>query len=160
MKPFAIKSSPFGFVHQAVGPNWEYTEDDQTYTRHAQTQLKLLTGGRAGPHGMCLFQINGEAREILDKRAGPPYNCEVVPPYNTVGMAGIPPQNVWMGVLDNLGSDGNLWVALPAGGAPVDATPHVSKPFYIFDATETKVIPDVQLTVNGDPTSPSSPFRF
>ena len=68
--------------------NHTYTEDDQTYTRHAETKLKLLTAGRAVPHGMCLFKISGEAREILDNRvrqpptiAGayqPSFRCHVV----------------------------------------------------------------------------------
>ena len=130
-------------------PNWEYTEDDQTYTRNAQTKLKLQTGGRALPHGMCLFQITAYALEGLDKRAGPPYLYDVVPPYNPVGMAGIPPQNVRMGVLGNLGSDGNRWVPLPAGGTTVEATPQVSKPFYVFGAEEQKYTLHISARGNG-----------
>ena len=135
----------FENANHYYGPNWEYTEDDETYTRHAQTQLKLLTGGRAVPHGMCLFQISGEAREVLDKRA---------PPYNPVGMAGIPPQNVRMGVLGNLGADRNLWVALPDGGTTVEVTPQVAKPFYIFDATEQKY--SFVISANSTPLSDDS----
>jgi hypothetical protein len=142
---------------------WEYTEEDQTYTRHAQTKLKLQPGGLAVPHRMNLFQISGEAEGILDKRA--------VPPYTHTTMQEIPPQNMQIGKLGKLGADGNLWVALPAGGKSIDVTPHVSKPFYIFGATETKVIPDVQLAVDrnhdqqisfgdDDQTSPANPFRF
>jgi hypothetical protein len=109
---------------------WEYTEEDQTYTRHAQTKLKLQPGGLAVPHRMNLFQISGEAQGILDKRA--------VPPYTHTTMQVIPPQNMQMGKLGKLGADGNLWVALPDGGTPIDVTPHVAKPFYIFGATEQK----------------------
>jgi hypothetical protein len=121
----------FNVNHAQYQPNWEYTEDDQTYTRHAQTRLKLQPGGRALPHKMSLFQISGEASEELEKRASPPFTFNQVP-------QGIPSQNIQIGKLGNLGSDGNLWVALPDGGTSVDATPYVGKPFYIFDATEQK----------------------
>ena len=140
----------FEYANHYSGPNWEYTEDDQTYTRHAQTKLKLLTGGRAVPHGMCLFKISGEAREILDNRAAPPFFSDPVPPYNTPAMQGIPPQNVRMAGLGNLGADGNRWVPLPDGGTTVEVTPHAAKPFYVFDATEQKYTLHISARGNGN----------
>jgi hypothetical protein len=120
----------------------------QTYVRHTQTKMKLFTGGKAIPGSKSLFVISGGATELLDKYA--------LPPYTVVGNNGmvylfpcqpIPNQSVIMGEVGTLGSDGNLYVALP-DRTTVGVTPMVpGKDFYFFNVTEQKCKPYV--TANG-----------
>ena len=126
---------------------WESGWDHQTYTRHAQTKLKLFTGGKAIPGRQSLFVISGSATELLEKRAGPPYSYTrdgvIVYFY---GCQPLPSQTVIIGELGSLGSDGFLYKALP-DRVTKDVTPLVpGKQFYFFNVTEQKYHPYITLS--------------
>jgi len=93
---------------------WRGDEADQTYTRHAQTKLKLATGGRAAPGHESLIHITGWAKEVLSKRTLPPFNPSDSQNYRT-----IPPEQLRVGTLGNLDANGDLWLVLPDGDPDV-----------------------------------------
>ena len=121
---------------------WQYSEQDETYTRTAQTKMKLHTGGKAIPARQNLFQITCPAVDIEgygveqgtdSKRAQPPFG------YGLLSESpAIPPEKISVGGLGTLKSDGNLWTVLP-DGADLPATPVVGgKRFYVFWPGEQK----------------------
>ena len=59
-------------THVNNSPDWQEDEHDKTYVRHAQTRLKLATGGRAVPGARSLIKLTGGALEVLHPRALPP----------------------------------------------------------------------------------------
>jgi hypothetical protein len=139
------KSSTWSHFWDGVG--WEEGWNRQTYERHAQTKLKLFTGGKALPGQKNLFAINGWARELLVRRAGPPYA------YTHDGVVSypfpwspLPNTSVSIGELGALGSDGFLYTALP-NRVTKNVTPLVrGKQFYWFNVTRQKCHPYITLT--------------
>jgi len=125
--------STYGYVIHFIGDDYEYYEDDGTYTRTAQTKMKLLTGGMDLPHRQSLFCIGGWAADMEKSGSGK----RAQPAYIYPGPQ-LPYTETVMGSLGALKSDGNLWVVLPDGAPPYDVTPQVGRPFYIFGANETK----------------------
>ena len=100
------------------------------YVRHAQTVLTLKTGGKGLSTRQNLFTLTGSATEILDKRWRPELGW-------TPDTKPIPFEQVTIGALANLGSDGRLYVVLPDNATPV-VTPKTSRKFYTFDVGPTK----------------------
>jgi hypothetical protein len=103
-------------------------------TRHAQTRMRLQPGGRAVPGVRSLYCLNGWAKDVeavSGKRAQPPYPLaqygSMTPLFEE---ANLPDETI--GSLGALGSDGNLWVTLPDGGTPVDATLNAPRNFYAY----------------------------
>ena len=114
--------------------NWQGVESDQSYERHAQTRMKLDTGGRAVPGAGSLLRITGNAQEVLLKRAVPPYYV-----YNPEYLQAIPPQNLQVGALGNLDTNGELWLLLPAGDPDATVTVVSNGPdYYIFGIGATR----------------------
>jgi hypothetical protein len=78
--------------------------------------------------------LNGWAKDVeavSGKRAQPPYPLaqygSMTPLFEE---ANLPDETI--GSLGALGSDGNLWVTLPDGGTPVDATLNAPRNFYAY----------------------------
>lgn len=121
-----------------------YTETTQTYTRDAQTKMKLFTGGKATVmQQQSVFAVAGSAREVGRKRSTPPYS-----EYSYGGTPAIPAQDITIGDLGQLYPDGRLYAALP-DNITKDVTPLVvSKDFYTFevDATKHKLVHLTQCT--------------
>ena len=121
-----------------TGLPWVQT-GQETYTRHAQTKMKLFTGGKAIPGRQSLFAIRGGATELLNKRATPPYTAshDGIVDY-IYACQPIPNQSVNIGG-DKLGADGLLYKVFP-DRATVDVTPRVvpDKQFYWFNITEQR----------------------
>jgi hypothetical protein len=115
--------SPAGILGVRVAGDTVTNTYPDTYTLTAQTKLMLQTGGRALVGVKNLFVISGSATEILNKRAVPPY-------YGTSTRA-IPPQNIQVGALGNLDTNGLLYVTLPDGDPDVTALV-LNKDFYTF----------------------------
>ena len=143
-------TSWFGFDQHDFGPGWEADYDNQTYVRHAETKMALLTGGMALPHRQNLFCISGWAKDVEavnGKRAQPPYMLIEYGSGTPLGNEPyLPYATTAIGSLGNLKSDGNLWVVLPDGATPYDVTVHVGRPFYIFNVSEQKY--KLQIQVN------------
>ena len=102
-------------IHDYGSQDWEGSEHEETYTRNAQTKMKLATGGRAVPGAQSLIKISGSAWEVLDKRVAPP-------DFNWDRMRTIPPEQLRVGTLGNLDTNGELWVVLPDGDPDVTVT--------------------------------------
>ena len=114
--------------------NWQGVESDQSYERHAQTRMKLDTGGRAVPGSKSLIRIHGSAQEVLLKRAVPPYYV-----YNPEYLQAIPSQNLQVGALGSLDANGELWLLLPAGDPDATVTVVSNGPdYYIFGIGATR----------------------
>jgi hypothetical protein len=103
--------------------DWDCGWDYLTYTRHAQTTMKLQTGGKAQSGRKNLFVINGSATKVKPDD-GPGF----VGPGGVLGrgqvpIETIPPTSI---TVDGkaLGSDGNLYVVLPDNDER-DVTPKV-----------------------------------
>jgi hypothetical protein len=96
--------------------------------------MRLQPGGRAVPGVRSLYCLNGWAKDVeavSGKRAQPPYPLaqygSMTPLFEE---ANLPDETI--GSLGALGSDGNLWVTLPDGGTPVDATLNAPRNFYAY----------------------------
>src|SRR5262245_53388013 len=101
-----------------------------SYSRFAQAKWKLQTGGKPISQRKNLFVISASATENLNKRCAPYRDPSVIVqcPGRTIA-----PQEISIGGLGQLGSDGRLYVALPDGDER-DVTPQVSgMDFYTFD---------------------------
>jgi len=132
------------------------TEKDKG-NRHAETHMKLQTGGKAGSTRKNLFCISATAT---------PVPCEVWPiEFFYLGeeppMTYLPPilpQSIAIGSLGNLNSHGNKWIALPDNSPPIDVTPTVSGvDYYTFtEPTPTKYLSYFEIFV--EPSS-SNPFE-
>lgn len=97
----------------------------------AQTTLKLRTGGKGVPGRMNLWVLTGHALEVLNE-------WEAWPCGQYVPKQIIPYQQVTLGELGKLGSDGRLYKALPDGVTP-DVTPTVKGvDYYTFGVNEQK----------------------
>ena len=121
-------------THVNNPPDWRQDEHDETYVRHAQTRLKLATGGRAVPGRQSLIRITGWATEVPHKRAVPPFSdC-----YDCASWPAIPPEQIQVGTLGKLDANGELWLVLPDGDP--DATPevHNGPDYYAFFISGTK----------------------
>ena len=118
----------------------------EQYTRTADTVWHVQTGGMAIPGRNSLWQFNGSASEILDKRATPPFFSSAMREVTNKTQIAI-------GSLGNLKADGNLWLALP-DGADKDITPTLAgKDFYTFGVSGQKYNPYINLssaTTNAD----------
>ena len=111
------------------------------YKRTAQTKWKLQTGGKALPKQQNLFVVGGSATTILANFA--------IPPFVNLPTQPIPAQNIAIGSLGKLGSDGNLYVALP-DNANLDVTPYVAgQNFYTFSLSAQKC--KLHILANGYP---------
>ncbi|MGD0743785.1 MAG: hypothetical protein ABSA45_01385 [Verrucomicrobiota bacterium] len=103
------------------------------YARSAQTTLQLFTGGKAVPKRNNLFAIRGSATRILSKLAQPPL------PAGTP-MEGIPSENITMGEVGQLDTNGAAWGVFP-NGTTKDVTPKVvGVDYYVFGADFTKCV--------------------
>jgi len=106
-----------------AGYSWGNTCFWGTLTRSAQTELKLFTGGIAAYKHRNLFVISGcgmKGGEALDWPT-------------TI----IPFEEITIGELGRLGSDGKLYVALPDNETKV-VTPSAAKQYYTFDVQAQK----------------------
>lgn len=129
--------------------------ETETYRRTAQTVWHLHTGGKALPR-QNLWQLSGSAREMLYKRAQPPF------PYYTPTSV-IPAQDIQV-MGESLDTNGNLYAILP-DGADLDVTPQVGGvDFYTFNVGAQKYLshfevfvcqPDPNGTWVPDPDDPS-----
>ena len=144
-------------VHQptAVGPPslpWEHCSAPpdvsiagcitNTWTRKAQTTLRLRTGGKAGAHRQNLFSFYCTADEILTPRwwseiGGPPSPTQA-----------IPPNQITVGDVGQVGNDNCLYKVLP-DGQDLDVTPSTPRQFYGFNIGRTKHT--LWITANGIP---------
>ena len=106
-----------------------YTNYGETIqaSRTAQTTLTLLTGGYGRSHGYRLYDISGSVMAVTNVITGA--GCPV------------PPTQIAMGELGNLGADSNLWRTLQ-DNATKDITPKVSglNPNYYTFTAPTKTI--------------------
>jgi hypothetical protein len=116
------------YEHAQLG-EWHRITRKGQYDREAQTTLKLSTGGRKAVQRNNLFAFQGEAFEILNRKALPPYDPPTKRP--------IPNEQVTIGALGTLGADGRLYKALP-DNATYDVTPKVSMDFYAFSLNQQK----------------------
>jgi hypothetical protein len=111
--------------------------------RAAQMTMKLQTGGKAMSQVRNLFGIGGGGNKIIPNNpfeSASPHDDEFGYLFERTGGASIPPQSITIGSLGNLGSDGNLYVALP-DNADVDVTPSASVAgvdYYQFGVGEQK----------------------
>jgi len=108
----------------------DYTEKEQ---RHAQAKMTLQTGGKALSKRQNLFVLSGSATQIIGIKdplwSAPPIPVQSLP---------VPPQNIALGTLGKLGSDGNLYVALEDGDER-DVTPTVAgMAYYTFTESQQK----------------------
>ena len=115
-------------THVNNPPDWQQDEHDETYVRHAQTRLKLATGGRAVPGRQSLIRITGWATEVPHQRAVPPFGDY----YDRASWPAIPPEQIQVGTLGNLDANGELWVVLPDGDPDVTIYAPGWYFFYIF----------------------------
>ncbi len=111
-----------------------------TYTRTVDTTWHVQTGGRAT--GNSLWQFDGSAWTVTNKRA--------LPPFNTGDLQAI--TNNTQIILTDLGAlkaDGNLWLTLP-NGVEKDITPTVTgKDFITFSVGGQKYVPKISARGNG-----------
>jgi hypothetical protein len=95
------------------------------YTRNAQTTMKLQTGGKGVPR-KNLFAVNASVAGIGDLQ------WNHTPPWESALPYAISNDKVTIGELGKLGTDGNLYRALP-DNTPVDITPQVGGvDYYVF----------------------------
>jgi len=115
------------------------------YVRHAQTQLRVYTGGKPVPKRRSLFVFSASASTIFFKQATPPYNT----PWLRDWQRPIPPQDIVLGDLGPVGSDHRLYKALPDGETH-DVTPQVkNKEFYWFGTEMTPQKHKIFIAANG-----------
>ena len=99
----------------------------ETYTRTADTSWHVQTGGRAVFGKQNLWQFNGSAWDVLNKRATPPLPHDRVIDPTFIQIMG-----------KNLNTNGVLYTILP-DGQDLDATPTVAgKDFYTFNVSGQK----------------------
>jgi hypothetical protein len=120
------------------GSGWTSTS---TETRVAQTELTLVSGGKAASHHRNLIQLNvveggGFMTQMLEGgyRGVHPWQQEPA-------TRAVPPKRVILGELGAVGSDGRLWKALP-DNQQYSITPKVSPALhpdhYRFNVKPTK----------------------
>lgn len=121
------------------GPVLREITQTETYQRYAQAVWHVQTGGKSIPGRQNLWQFNGGAQEVLDKRATPPwYNVSTREITNKTQIA--------LGSLGNLKADGTLWIALP-DDVDKDITPTVAgMSFYKFSVGGQKYPINIGLT--------------
>jgi hypothetical protein len=112
--------------------------DRVSYARHAETVMKLETGGKAGSHRQNLFDLSASASRC----EGMTLVLNYPSPANPAEYDVPPDWGNWVNVDSTqitimrrpLGADGNLWVALPDNSPPIDVTPRVpGRDFYTFN---------------------------
>lgn len=110
--------------------DWEPNPQD-AYTRKAQTVWHVQTGGKAVPGLLNLWQFNGSAWEVLDKRA--------LPPFTGIAMREITNKTqIAIGSMGDLMTNGIRYNLLP-NDAEFDVTPNVAgKDFYTFNVNGQK----------------------
>jgi hypothetical protein len=113
--------------------------------------MRLEPGGRAVPGVRSLYCLSGWVRDVeavSGKRAQPPYPLaqygSMTPLFEE---ANLPDETV--GSLGALGSDGNLWVTLPDGGTPVDATLNAPRNFYAYSLSSQEYKLTLTASTNG-----------
>jgi hypothetical protein len=130
------------------GVNYDLQTIKETENRHAQAVIKLFTGGKGIPGNHNLFSLTATATSGTFCKDPPPgglinLSCAPTPP--------IPPTSIMMGELGYLGSDGNLFVALP-DNVTKTVTPTVSgSQYYTFSASAVKH--KLRVYANGEPLS-------
>jgi hypothetical protein len=122
-----------------------------TYTRTADTIWHVQTGGKAIPGLQNLWQFNGSASEILDKRA--------VPQFYGANTKAIPYDQIAVGSMGCLGTNGVRYNILP-DGIEQDVTPTVAgKDFYSFSVGGQKYFSHFQVFVRQPwPNYPNDDF--
>ncbi|MCX6884378.1 MAG: hypothetical protein NTX27_04980 [Verrucomicrobia bacterium] len=97
---------------------------------NAQAEMKMKTGGKGRAGTRNLFSVSGGATRI---------KYEIWRPWLEPEPDGyvVPPEEVRLGSLGKLGSDGYLYKALP-DGITVDVTPFVDVPNYTFGVSAQK----------------------
>lgn len=97
-----------------------------TYKRSAVAKMKFCTGGKPVAGRNNIFTISAPTYRPTDVTTKPPYSTY----FDCVSVR---PETVAISGYGNLGTDGNLFVALPDGEA-LDITPNPSgQNFYFFD---------------------------
>jgi len=124
----------------------------ETYKRTADTVWHVQTGGMAIPGRKNLWQFNGSAWEIADKRAVPPF---YLPNLNEV----TDKTQIVLKELGALKADGTLWLTLP-DCVDKDITPTLAgKDFYTFSVGGQKY--KLRIVVNSiNPLSPDHVPRY
>lgn len=126
---------PWGFGQ------WYSGKMGNSSTRSAQTTWKLFTGGKKSVRKENLFVISGSATEMLQR--------PVVPPFPSTSKT-VPFEDITVGDMGKLGSDGRRYIILPDGETK-DATPRVDdKEFYNFGSGASKH--KLKIIVNGSCT--------
>ena len=107
----ALSNVPIGFQSGSWGSlNYQSPDGLTSLQVDDDCQYLLLTGGAPGATGYELYAITGSV-----------YSVTYGSPYNTYTK--VPPEQVQIGGIGSLGSDGVLWAALPVHNAIV-ATVH------------------------------------
>ena len=136
-----------GFPVPSIGA-WENGQYRGTYTRNAQAKVTLQTGGKGQPQRENLWRLQATAMQYIPADAG-----GGVPAVEYLSVP-IAPTNIQI-LGSPLGSDGNLWKALP-DGKEVDVTPKVSGvDYFTFGVTTQKYTPTIM--ANGNDLSVTNP---
>ncbi len=126
-----------------VRPDFYYF-DNLDAKRQAQTKIKLQTGGKALSRRQNLFRMTGTAAPAVYSVESHNVTDLV---FSTKAAPPIAPQNITLGELGQLGSDGVLYKMLP-DNVTKDITPDVAGvDYYTFSVDATKHIPFI--TANG-----------
>ena len=129
-----------------LGPVLRQVTTTEKYQRYAQSVWHVQTGGKAIPGRKSLWQFSGGAREVLDKRATPPWSYV---PMNEVTNK----TQIVLGSLGHLKANGTLWLVLP-DNTDKDITPTIAgMDFYKFSVGGQKYNipnPNVAVDMNRD----------
>jgi hypothetical protein len=137
------------YPHQWVGSDFPSSPlNVGIYHRAADAVVKLKTGGKEESMRRTLFQLTAVAAEVTDKFSysyGWENGYGGYDIYGPQGSVPIPAESVTV-MGKPLGSDSNLWVALP-DNADIDVTPRVqNKEFYTFNVQQQKY--ELNIVVN------------
>ena len=128
--------------------------DDVTYSRHADTVMKLFTGGKALSKRQNLFMLSATANRMLGMKLKPnllgvanPQEWELPPVWGPeVGVAPTEieidgkeiPANQLMAFGKQVGADGNVWIVQPDNAEPLVGLTAPGKKHYYAGATQGK----------------------
>lgn len=111
-----------------------------SFQQNQQMKASLATGGNAGSTAQNLWIISASADAFLNP--GPPdANTSQFPWYGQEIITSVPSQQITIGNLGNLDTNGNLYVVLP-DNANFDVTPMVNgSDYYDYDISATEYTP-------------------
>ena len=132
------------------GANYDLQTMKDTESRYAKATIMLYTGGKGVPGHESLFGLSATAGNVAFCKDPPPMQLY----YSCAPSSPIPPTSIRLGELGYLGSDGNLFVALP-DNVTKNVTPTVSgSQYYTFNMLATPY--QLVLAANGLPLAASS----